>query len=148
MSNLFWHGWVKGYRWQIRLLEGLGVLGKKRYKAGSKCIEHCIVDDRTLARLIKYWWPPSHMKREFSVSFNVEDSFTLSDSNNNQVWGKERDKCLQRVYKMAERLPNVWPSSVIRVMNAWNNVQWNRDWVVDIRRPVDDTSFLSVDNRP
>ena len=131
MSELLWHGWVKGYRWQTRLLDGLGVIGKKRYKEGSKVIEYCIVDDAGLARLMRYW--PStadwYTDRTFGER-HVEDSFTLSDHNNNQVWGEERDARLKAIRETAASLRDTWPHyawprEVVLHVKAWSDVnEW------------------------
>jgi len=131
VSELLWHGWVKGFRWQTRLLEGLGVIGKKRYKEGSKVIEYCIVDDDGLARLMRYWpdtdaWYPD---KQFGKRC-VEDSFTLSDHNNNQTWGDERDRRLSLVYGISAALPDVWPDSVSDIVRTWSTI--NRPHLVRV----------------
>ena len=128
MSELLWYGWVKGYRWQARLLEGLGVIGKKRYKEGSKVIEYCIVDDDGLARLMRYWpdtaaWYHDEIRsNRQDGKVRVEDAFTLSDHNNNQVWGSERSIRLDSIRAVAKELPNVWPGHVDDIVRTYSDV--------------------------
>ncbi len=116
MSDQLWHGWVKGNRWQRRLLDGLGVMGAKRYNKEHTAIEHCIVDDIGLALLLKYW------PRLRYAGGCIEGPFTLSDNNNNQVWGPEREARLEYIMSLVRGLPDVWPGSVSRHVKAWSDV--------------------------
>ena len=129
MSELLWHGWVNGYRWQTRLLEGLGVMGKKRYKEGSKVIEYCIVDDAGLARLMHYWPCPDewHSDDSWPEPRRIENTFTLSDHNNNQVWGEEREARLRAIREVAANIRDTWPHyawphGVVRHVQAYSDV--------------------------
>ena len=129
MSEQLWYGWVKSYRWQKRLLDGLGVMGAKKYNAEHRAIDHCIVDDMGLARLIKYWPEPDlwYPNDTWPEPRRIEDTFTLSDHNNNQVWGEERDARLKAIRDAASNIRDTWPHyawphEVMRHVKAWSDV--------------------------
>ena len=116
MNEMQWHGWVRGYRWQVMLLEGLGVRGAREYD--GTYISSCIVDDDGLARLMRYWpcldewYPPS----SWSWKRRIEDVFTLVNLNGIQIWGEQRDRRLEVIHAIAEELPDVWPDAVVDIV--------------------------------
>jgi len=127
VNEQLWHGWVRGYRWQRRLLDGLGVMGAKKYD--GTYISHCIVDDAGLARLIHYWPCPDEWYSDDSWPEGrcIEDVFTLSDHNNNQIWGEERDVRLKAIRGAASNIRDTWPHyawphEVMRHVKAWSDV--------------------------
>ena len=102
-------------------------MGAKKYD--GTYISHCIVDDDGLARLIHYWPCPDEWYSDDSrpEGRHIEDVFTLSDRNNNQVWGEERDARLKAIREAAANIRDTWPHyawpySVSRHVQAWSDV--------------------------
>ena len=101
-------------------------MGAKKYD--GTYISHCIVDDDGLARLIHYWPSPDEWYTDdWAGTRHIEDTFTLSDPNNNQVWGEERDARLKAIREAAANIRDTWPHyawpySVSRHVQAWSDV--------------------------